>query len=62
MTPINGLQLAERLHSLRKELPVIIATGEDLTTIELPRQTRHIDKPFRVAQLQETLDHAMCGD
>ncbi|MDP6939443.1 MAG: ATP-binding protein [Planctomycetota bacterium] len=62
MTPINGLQLAERLHSVREELPVIIATGEDLNTIELPRQTRHIDKPFRLAQLRETLKHAMCCD
>jgi signal transduction histidine kinase/CheY-like chemotaxis protein len=60
MTPINGLQLAERLRSLRKELPVIIASGDDLNTIELPRQTRRIDKPFRVEQLRKTLKLAMC--
>jgi DNA-binding NtrC family response regulator len=62
MTPVNGLQLAEKLHSLRAELPVIIATGESLNTIELPRQTQHIDKPFRVAQLQQTLKLAMSCD
>ncbi|HIF39989.1 MAG TPA: response regulator [Planctomycetes bacterium] len=62
MTPCNGLQLAEKLHSLRKELPVIIASGEDLNTVELPRQTRCMDKPFRVEQLRRTLRLAMCGD
>ena len=62
MTPVNGLQLADKLHSLREELPVIIATGECLNTIELPRQTRHLDKPFRVAQLRETLKLAMSCD
>lgn len=62
MTPVNGLQLAEKLHSLRAELPVIIATGENLNTIELPRQTRHIDKPFRMAQLRQTLKLAMSCD
>jgi nitrogen-specific signal transduction histidine kinase/CheY-like chemotaxis protein len=62
MTPVNGLRLAEKLHSLRKELPVIIASGDELNTVELPRQTRCMDKPFRVEQLRKTLELAMCRD
>jgi signal transduction histidine kinase/CheY-like chemotaxis protein len=62
MTPVNGLQLAEKLHSLRKELPVIIASGDELNTVELPRQTRRINKPFRVDQLRQTLKLAMSCD
>jgi CheY-like chemotaxis protein len=59
MNPINGLELAEALRSLRKDLPVIIATGGTLDALELPSRTRQILKPFRIDQLKETLDRAM---
>ena len=59
MNPINDMELAEQLRSLRQEQPGITATGGTLDALEHPSGTRQILKPFRIDQLKETLDRAM---
>jgi signal transduction histidine kinase len=55
MGPINGLQLVKKLHDLREDLPVIIASGERLVGSDLPSGTCHLEKPFRLKELRATV-------
>ena len=56
MMPLDGLQLARRLRGIRRDLPVILASGTKLDGCDLPEGVLCIEKPYGMQQLREALD------
>jgi DNA-binding NtrC family response regulator len=63
MDDMPGLDVLDRLHRLRPELPVIIVTADPLTDMNLESRTHgafdYIVKPFEIAQVRRALLAAM---
>jgi DNA-binding NtrC family response regulator len=59
MPGMNGYQLAQRLHEIAPQLPVICVTGY----ADVPEDGRHclvvLQKPYRAATLRTALDKAL---
>ena len=62
MPGMTGLQLAVNIQKLRPELPVILATGYAELNGKIPSNVRRLAKPFRRAELENAITHALTTD
>jgi len=59
MPGLSGLDLAEAMHSLRPDVPIVLCTGLHDNLPQSPHFCRHILKPVAREELAQTLRQAL---